>query len=87
MIHIKPYIEELKESGMSHYEISEHLGVSVSMVSSYIHRNFDPSINVAIRVYLENNTVLHPFAEESLAYEIQKGVENEKLRRTRTTNN
>lgn len=70
--YIADYIIEKVDSGMSGYEIADELGVSVSMVSSYKHNNYNPSIGVAKKVYVDTNIVLHPFSEESLKIEITK---------------
>ncbi len=42
------------------------------MLSSY-KKSYRPSLDVAKRIYATDNVVLHPFAEESLKHEINKG--------------
>jgi len=81
VVQIKTLIEEMSAKGLKGYEIAERLGVSNSMVSSYTTQGFDASFNVAVKVYQDMKIVLHPFAEESLIYEINKRGENAKLRR------
>lgn len=57
---------------MMSYEVADLLGISKSMVSNYKAKRFFPSIEVAIRVYKLESLALHPFAEESLQYEIER---------------
>lgn len=80
MVLIQTLIDEMSAEGLKGYEIAEHLGVSTSMVSSYRRQGFDTSINVALKVYQEKKIVLHPFAEESLKYEIEKRLANARLK-------
>ena len=46
--------------------------LSVAMFYKYNEPNRLPTIDVAISYYLFDNTVLHPFAEESIQVEISK---------------
>ena len=62
-------------------DIAKKVGVTPSIVCLW---RRDPgrnvSLDVAIRIYLLDGTVIHPFSEESLQYEINKGVENDEER-------
>jgi len=71
MFLIQTLIEEMKAAGMKGQEIANDLGISNSMVSSYRHQHFSPSLNVAMRVYADKAIVLHPYNEDSLKYEIE----------------
>ena len=68
---VSDFIKSLSEE-KSGYEIAELLGVSSSMVSSYKHSNYNPSLEVAKRAYINFEVVLHPFSEESLSYDIER---------------
>ncbi|EAK0091962.1 TPA: hypothetical protein R8I27_001664 [Campylobacter jejuni] len=57
--------------------LAELLGVNISMISIYSKSNVTPSLKVAINLYKNTGVVLHPFSEESLKYEINKGIKNE----------
>ena len=67
---ISEYIESLEAKNSTHHEIAKHLGVSASMVSAYMIHKYNPSIKVAMHIYTINGIVLHPFAKDSLEYEI-----------------
>jgi len=71
MVLIQTLIQEMKDNGMKGHEIANDLGISNSMVSSYVCQNFSPSLNVAMRVYTDKGITLHPYNEESLKYEIE----------------
>ena len=70
MMFIKDLIEGMIEEGKNSYEVAEFLQVSVSMVSSYKLHKYNPSLTVAKTVYSKTEIVLHPFAEQSLKFEI-----------------
>ena len=69
---IKELIDNLIEQGSNSYDVAEFLGVSVSMVSSYKLHSYNPSLTVAKTVYSKAKIALHPFAEESLKFELDK---------------
>lgn len=69
---IKEYIEEQLITYESK-DLAPRLGVSISMLSSYKRQGYNPSITVAKAVYTLDKVVLHPFSEESLQFEINKG--------------
>lgn len=73
IILVQTYIQSLDEEGMTGREIAETLGVSTSMISTYKHNDYNPSITVAKKVYNDSKITLHPFDTESLKYEINKG--------------
>lgn len=68
MITIKEYLENLKGTSA----LAKKLGISPSMVGVYRKGKYNASLKVAKAVYKLDGTVLHPFAEESLLYEIEK---------------
>jgi len=68
MVFIKEYVASQLEE-ITSIELAEKLGVSVSMISAY-KKSYNPSLAVAIRAYTADIVVLHPFAEESLKYEL-----------------
>lgn len=72
MIIVQAYIESLESEGFNGREIADKLGVSSSMISTYKHNDYNPSITVAKKVYKDENITLHPFATESLQYELNK---------------
>lgn len=68
---IKDYVyQELNE--FTSQQLANRLNISVAMLSSYKTQGYNPSISVAMIVYKLDNTVLHPFSEESLKFEIEK---------------
>jgi len=71
MVTIQEYVANQLET-LNSVELKDKLGVSLSMLSSY-KKSYNPSLDVAKRVYLADNIVLHPYAEESLRYEIEGG--------------
>lgn len=73
MVIVQDYITSLEDEGMKGKEIADTLGVSTSMISTYKHNDYNPSISVAKKVYSDSKITLHPFATESLLYEIDKG--------------
>ncbi len=70
MATIQEYVESKLEE-VEAKELAKALGVSASMISAY-KKSFNPSLEVAKRVYQMDGIVLHPFAEESLKKEIEK---------------
>lgn len=72
MTTITTYIKNLKEEGLNTTEIAQRLGVSQPMVSSYVKEGFNCKLSTAINIYRDYNIILHPFAEESLKYELER---------------
>jgi len=68
---VKQLIEKKFDEGCTGYQIAEQLGVSVSMISSYRHHKYNPSLKVAKKVYMDESIVLHPYSESSLKFEIK----------------
>jgi hypothetical protein len=68
MVKIQEYVAAQLEE-LTSIELKDKLGVSLSMISSY-KKSYNPSLEVAKRVYKADKVVLHPFAEESLKYEL-----------------
>jgi len=68
MVKIQEYIANQLEE-LTSVELKDKLGVSLSMISSY-KKSYNPSLDVAKRVYQADKVVLHPYAEESLQYEL-----------------
>lgn len=71
MVTIQDYVVEQLEE-LTSIELKDKMGVSLSMLSSY-KKSYNPSLEVAKRIYAKDNVVLHPFAEQSLIFEINKG--------------
>ena len=69
---IKDYIEERLLDTDSKV-LAYQLGISVAMLSNYKHQGYNASLDVAKKVYSIDGTILHPFSEDSLKYEISKG--------------
>ena len=71
MTSIQEYIKsELEERRAD--EVADRLGISVPMISSYKTQGYNPSIRVAMKVYMLDNVVLLPFSKEGLEHEIKK---------------
>ena len=70
MVTIQEYVAKQLDE-LTSIELKDKLGVSLSMLSSY-KKSYNPSLDVAKRIYAKDNVVLHPFAEESLKYELEK---------------
>lgn len=77
MLKVQDYIKELEAEGLKTTEIAIRLGVSQPMVSSYRTEGFNCNLKTAKFVYRDYGVVLHPFAEESLKFELNKGITNE----------
>jgi len=74
LVFIKDYINNKHDDEYVEFkDLAAHLGISVQMISAYRLQGYNPSLAVAIRVYLLDKIVLHPFAESSLQKEIKKG--------------
>lgn len=72
---IQELIFEWEDEGLKSTEIAMRLGVSQPMVSTYKKDNGNVNLGTAIYVFREYNICLHPFAEESLIYELNKNNE------------
>lgn len=71
MITVQEYISDnLKD--IDGPTLIKKMGISLSMLSAY-KKFYNPSLDVAINVYKTDKVTLHPFSEESLKYEINKG--------------
>lgn len=72
MVHIHDYIQFKVDEGQLTKDIAIELGITPAMVGQYrLKRGFKPSLPVAKRVYELTNVTLHPFAEESIKWEIE----------------
>jgi ribosome-binding protein aMBF1 (putative translation factor) len=67
---IQDFIKAKVDNGESGADIAKQLQVSISMVSSYKHHDYKPSLFVAKTAYKNEGIVLHPFSKESLKKEI-----------------
>jgi predicted transcriptional regulator len=72
---IQELIFEWEDEGLKSTEIAMRLGVSQPMVSTYKKDNGNVNLGTALYVFKEYNICLHPFAEESLVYELNKNNE------------
>lgn len=72
---IQELIFEWEDEGLKSTEIAMRLGVSQPMVSTYKKDNGNVNLGTALYVFKEYNICLHPFAEESLLYELNKNNE------------
>ncbi len=72
---IQDLIFEWEDEGLKSTEIAMRLGVSQPMVSTYKKDNGNVNLGTALYVFKEYNVCLHPFAEESLIYELNKNNE------------
>jgi len=69
---IEDYVNKKFEEDQLGREIAEHLGISVSMVSAYRKGDYNPSLEVAKKIYAMEGIVFHPFSKEGLEEEIRK---------------
>ncbi|MGL5748928.1 MAG: hypothetical protein ACRCXT_00255 [Paraclostridium sp.] len=72
---IQELIFEWEDEGLKSTEIAMRLGVSQPMVSTYKKDNGNVNLGTALYIFKEYNVCLHPFAEESLIYELNKNNE------------
>jgi len=70
---IEDYVKN-KTEGRKFEDVSKEIGVSVPMLSNYSRGLFNPSLPTAVKIYKLDGVVLHPFAKESLEYEVNKGA-------------
>lgn len=75
MKRIQELIFEWEDEGLKSTEIAMRLGVSQPMVSTYKKDNGNVNLGTALYIFKEYNVCLHPFAEESLIYELNKNNE------------
>ena len=74
MTRIQELIEKWEDEKLKSTEIAMRLGVSQPMVSIYKKDAGNVNLNTAIYVFKEYDVVLHPFAKESLIYELNKNT-------------
>lgn len=72
MITVQDYIKELEEEGLNATQIALRINVSQPMVSIYKKENGNVNLNTAMYIYSEYGVCLHPYAIESLDYELVK---------------
>lgn len=72
MTTIQDFIKSLEGEGLNATAIALRLNVSQPMVSIYKKDNCNVNLNTALYIYKEFNVCVHPFAEESLKYELNK---------------
>lgn len=77
MLKVQDYIKQLEAEGLKSSDIAIKLGVSQPMVSSYRTEGFNCNLKTATYVYRDYGVVLHPFAKESLQFELNKVITNE----------
>jgi len=70
---IQEYISSKLEN-KTFMELSNEIGISTPMISNYRQGFYNPSLTTAIKIYKLDGSVLHPFAKESLEYEVNKHV-------------
>ena len=71
MVFIKDYILERLEEETS-IDVAQDLGVTVAMLSSYKNHRYNASLTVAKKVFAKYGVTLHPFAKDSLKFEIER---------------
>lgn len=76
IITIQSYIDDLEKQGLNGVEISKHLGVSASMISTYKANRFNISLKQAKYLYQTYGVVIHPYSEASLKAELKLDEEN-----------
>ena len=70
MVTVQEYVSKQLEE-LTSIELKDKMGVSLSMLSAY-KKSYNPSLDVAKRVYKKDGIVLHPFSEESLKFELKE---------------
>jgi len=68
---IQEYIKKLEEENLKCVDIAIRLGVSQPMVSIY-KRGGNVNLATAKYIYASYGVCIHPYAEESLIYELNK---------------
>lgn len=71
LIFIKDWIVENIQD-KTYEELYRAVGITAPMISNYRKGYFNPSLKTALMVYKYDGTVLHPFNEDSLKYELIK---------------
>lgn len=77
MTTIQDFIKTLEEEGLNATAIALRLNVSQPMVSIYKKENCNINLNTALYIFKEFGVCLHPFAEESLIFELCKATKTE----------
>lgn len=77
IVTIQSYIESLENQGMTGVEISKHLRVSASMISTYKANRYNISLKQAKLIYKLYGVTIHPYSEASLKAELKLDKENE----------
>lgn len=77
VVTIQSYIEDLENQGMTGVEISKHLRVSASMISTYKTNRYNISLKQAKLIYKLYGVTIHPYSEESLKAELKLDEGNE----------
>lgn len=72
MLLISQLVKQKLEEGYKQNDLQDFFSISRSMVTAYKKGENNPSLEVAVGVFLRHGITLHPFAEESLQYEIDK---------------
>lgn len=72
MVTIQDFIKSLEAENLNATAIALRLNVSQPMVSIYKKENCNVNLNTALYIYSEFGVCVHPFAEESLVYELNK---------------
>jgi len=73
MTRIQDYIR-IRLQKCNQQELGDILGVTPSMISKYKLGKNLPSLEVAKTIYRLSQISIHPFSEESIVYEITKGL-------------
>ena len=71
VVTIQSYIESLENQGMTGVEISKHLRVSASMISTYKANRYNISLKQAKLIYKLYGVTIHPYSEASLKAELK----------------
>ena len=77
MTTIQDFIKTLEEEGLNATAIALRLNVSQPMVSIYKKENCNINLNTALYIFKEFGVCLHPFAEDSLLFELCKATKIE----------
>jgi len=71
MVLIEDYIAEKLET-RTYQQLSDEVHISPPMISNYKKGHYNPSLKTAMSVLEVDGVTLHPFATDSLEYEIKK---------------
>jgi len=72
MILIQDYIVNKLKSGVSILDIAYIFDTSIAMVYKYKNKKLYPTLKIAIRVFIEDRTILIPYSKEG----IQKAIKD-----------